>query len=170
MTSLFALLLIACAVAVVTDLNARRIPNWLTVSLAAFALGLQATHGWIAFANAFACGVLVLFVGSFAHRAKILGGGDVKLLAAGACTLGFPAGIIFVLYTFIGGGFLALGFAIAQRRLRSTFANVRDLAVTRTAIPDTASSARMPYAVAIAFGALATVLAETILPAVRIPL
>lgn len=170
MTLLFALLLVACAVAVITDLRARRIPNWLTASLAVCALGLQTMHGWTAFANALACGVLVFFVGSFAHRGKILGGGDVKLLAAGACALAFPAGIIFVLYTFIGGGFLAIGFALAQHRLRRTFANVRDIAVTRMAIPDSTSSARMPYAIAIAFGAVATVLAETILPAVRIPL
>jgi hypothetical protein len=69
----------------------------------------------------------------------------------------------------MGGGILAIGFALAQRRLRNTFVNIRALAQTRTLLENAAPSARMPYAIAIAFGATVLALADTILPALRFP-
>jgi hypothetical protein len=43
------------------------------------------------------------------------------------------------------------------------------MAQTRTLLADSPASARMPYALAIAFGATATALANTIFPALRFP-
>jgi prepilin peptidase CpaA len=163
------LLLAACAVAVVTDLRERKIPNWLTAALAAGALAIHLTQGWIAVGSALAACIVVFVLGTFAHSARVLGGGDVKLLAAGALAVGYPDSVLFLLYTFLGGGVLALIFALAQRRLLRTLANVRAIAQTRTLLDDAAPSARMPYAIAIAFGAVLVALADTILPAVRFP-
>ena len=163
------LLLTACAVAIFTDVRRRKIPNWLTASLAAGALAIHVTQGWIAVGSALAACIVVFTLGTFAHSARVLGGGDVKLLAAGALAVGYPDCVLFVIYTFLGGGVLAVVFALAQRRLRSTLANVRAMAQTRTLLDDAAPSARMPYAIAIACGSLFVALADTILPAMRFP-
>lgn len=163
------LLLAACAIAVCTDVRARRIPNWLTGALAAGALAFHLPQGWTAVAGALAAGAVVFMIGTVAHSIRILGGGDVKLLAAGALALGSPDCVIFVLYTLLGGGVFALAYALAQRRLRSTLVNVRALAQTRTLLDAAVPSLRMPYAIAIAFGAAIVALADTIFPAMRFP-
>jgi prepilin peptidase CpaA len=163
------LLLAACTVGIWTDVRERKIPNWLTGGLAAGALVAHVPQGFAVVGAAVAAAVALFIVGTLAHSCGILGGGDVKLLAAGALAAGYPDCLVFVLYTFMGGGALAVVFAIAQGRLRSTLVNVRALAQTRTLLAESAPSARMPYAIAIAFGAAAVALAETILPAVRFP-
>jgi prepilin peptidase CpaA len=163
------LLLAACAVAVYTDVRRRRIPNWLTAGLAAGAFAVHVPQGWAVAGSALAAGLVIFALGTVAHSARVLGGGDVKLLAAGALALGYPDCVLFVLYTFLGGGILAVAFALAQRRLRSTLVNVRAMAQTRTLLNDAAPSARMPYAIAIASGAAIVALADTILPAMRFP-
>jgi prepilin peptidase CpaA len=167
MTPQIVLLLAACALAVYTDLRDRKIPNWLTAALSVAALVIWVSHGPGAAASAIAAAVVIFVLGTFAHAARILGGGDVKLLAAGSLAVGFPDCVLFIVYTFLGGGVLAIAFALAQHRLRSTLDNIRTLAQTRTLLDETAPSARMPYAIAIAFGAAAVALADTILPAVR---
>lgn len=163
------LLLAVCVVAVYTDVRARKIPNWLTGGFAAGALAIHLSQSWTIVAGALAAAVLIFLLGTFAHGVRILGGGDVKLLAAGTLAVGYPDCILFVLYTFVGGGVLAVVFALAQRRLRTTLVNVRAMAQTRTLLDDPAPSARMPYAIAIAFGAAIVALANTILPALRFP-
>jgi prepilin peptidase CpaA len=161
------LLLAVCAIAIVTDLRARKIPNWLTAALAATALVLHVPAGWAAVGCALAAGGVIFALGAVAHSVRVLGGGDVKLLAAGALAVGYPDCVIFVLYTCLGGGVLAVFFALAQGRLRSTLSKVGTFALTRTLLDDAGPSARMPYAVAIAFGAAIVALADTILPSVR---
>jgi prepilin peptidase CpaA len=163
------LLLAVCAIAVYTDVQRRIIPNWLTAGCAGVAIVLLAVHGWAAAAVGLAAGGIIFTVGCFAHSARVLGGGDVKLLAAGSVALGFPDCLFFVLYTFLSGGLLAVGFALAQGRLRTSLINVRTMAQTRTLMGESPASARMPYALAIAAGAVATALANTILPALRFP-
>ncbi len=118
------LVLGACALAVLTDLRSRRIPNALTAALAIAALALHATQGPVAFAVACATLVGVLLIGFVAFSFGWLGGGDVKLLAAGAAALGLPDAVPFLIYTAIGGGVLALVVAIAMGRLKSVLASV----------------------------------------------
>jgi len=163
------LLLVSCAVAVCTDLRERKIPNVLTGALAGLALVLHLWQGPSSIVSALIASGVVFALGTIAHSARVLGGGDVKLLAAGALAVGYPNCVVFILYTFMGGGVLAIAFALAQGRLRSALVNVRALALTRTLLDDAAPSARMPYAIAIACGAIAVALANTILPAVRFP-
>jgi prepilin peptidase CpaA len=168
------LVLVACAVAVLTDVRARRIPNALTAGLALVALALHATHGWAAFGASALTLAVVLVLGSVAFSFRWLGGGDVKLLAAGAATLGLPDAIPFVVYTAIGGGLLALVVAVATGRLGSVVASValvlRPLAFKGTTAVAPRDPIMLPYAIAIAFGAGAVALSHTAAPFLRLPL
>jgi len=168
------LVLAACAVAVATDVATRRIPNVLTAALAVAALALHATAGWSSFAIACATLIGVTFIGFAAFSFGWLGGGDVKLLAAGAATLGFPDAVPFLIYTALAGGVLALVFAIALGRLGSVFASIglvlRPFAYKGTVAVAPRKPITLPYAVAIASGAAAVALSHSVVPFLRLPL
>jgi prepilin peptidase CpaA len=168
------LVLGACAIAVATDLRSRRIPNVLTAALAVAALGLHATSGLAGFGVALATLVGVLFLGLVAFSFGWLGGGDVKLLAAGAAALGFPDALPFLVYTAIGGGVLALVFAAVTGRLgtvlRSVALIVRPFAYKGTTPVAPTDPIMLPYAIAIAFGAVAVALSHSAAPFLRLPL
>jgi prepilin peptidase CpaA len=168
------LVLIACAIAVGTDLRSRRIPNVLTAALALAALGMHAMHGFVSFAMALGTLVAVLLAGFVFFSFGWLGGGDVKLLAAGAATLGLPDAVPFVIYTALGGGLLALVVAAATGRLRAVLASVtlilRPFAYKGTVAVAPQGPVTLPYAVAIAFGAVAVALSHTAAPFLRLPL
>ncbi len=169
------LVLGACAVAMVTDLQARRIPNVLTAALALAALAVHlGAGGWTSLFIAVATLLGVTVLGFLAFSMRWLGGGDVKLLAASAAMLGFPDSISFLLYTAIGGGVFALAVAACSGRLHAVTKSVALLARpllykgTRSIAP--AHATKLPYAVAIAIGALAVALSHTAAPFLKIPL
>jgi prepilin peptidase CpaA len=168
------LVLGACAIAVATDLRSRRIPNVLTATLAVAALGLHATSGLASLGVALATLVGVMFLGLVAFSFGWLGGGDVKLLAAGAAALGFPDALPFLVYTAIGGGVLALVFAAVTGRLgtvlRSVALIVRPFAYKGTTPVAPTDPIMLPYAIAIAFGAVAVALSHSAAPFLRLPL
>jgi prepilin peptidase CpaA len=106
-----------------------------------------------------------------------LGGGDVKLIAASAGALGYPDVLPFLLYTALGGGVLAIAIATATGTLRpvlgATAGILRPFVYKGTAAPEpSARSIKLPYGVAIAFGAGLVALSHTVAPflALRIPL
>src|SRR5271165_1646793 len=173
MTLAIWLVLAACAIAVATDVTTRRIPNALSVGLAVAALTIHATHGWRDFAAALIALVVVLFLGFFAFSMGWLGGGDVKLAAASAAAFGFPDAVPFLIYTALGGGILALVVAIATGRLRTVLRSVtlllRPLAYKGTVAVTPKESVTLPYAVAIATGAVAVALSHTAAPFLRLP-
>jgi prepilin peptidase CpaA len=168
------IVLAACAVAVATDLSTRRIPNALTIALAVAALALHATQGWISFATSLGALLGVMLLGFVAFSAGWLGGGDVKLAAAAAAALGFPDAIPFLLYTAIGGGLLAIIVALVTGRLGRVFTSVglllRPLAYKGTAPVPPTNPIVLPYAVAIASGAVAVALSHTAAPFLRLSL
>lgn len=168
------LVLGACAIAVGTDVATRRIPNLLTAGLAVAALALHATMGWHSFLLAVATLVGVTLLGFVAFSFKWLGGGDVKLLAAGAAALGFPDAVPFLVYTAIAGGILALVVAIALGRLGSVLSSIalvlRPFAYKGTVAVAPKAPITLPYAVAIASGAAAVALSHTVVPFLRLPL
>jgi|SRR5271170_1185522 len=168
------LVLVACAIGVGTDLRSRRIPNVLTAGLALAALALHAAQGWVSLLVAIGTLLAVLFIGFVFFSFGWLGGGDVKLLAAAAAALGLPDAVPFLIYTSIGGGLLALGVALATGRLRSVLGSVvlllRPFTHKGTVAIAPAKSITLPYAVAIAFGALAVALSHTAAPFLRLPL
>ena len=92
--SLVAIALFAAAAA--TDLRSRRIPNRLAAGLAALGLlrlllALVAGAGAAAVSADFALALAVFAVAALAFRFGLIGGGDVKLLAAGALWIGAPS-------------------------------------------------------------------------------
>ena len=154
------------AAASAIDWTTRRIPNALTFGAAAaglvFALATGGLDALLWSAAGFGLG-LVLFLPLFALRA--MGGGDVKLLAAFGAWLG-PALVCWVaVYGAIAGGLLALPLIVWRGRFRATLVNLWALVAHWRAAGlkphpevtlDNPAAVRMPYALPISLGALAT--------------
>lgn len=145
MSAFVPVLAVAACAAAACDLRARRIPNVLTGTLAIAGLVIAgATRGLPGLGVAVAMLAAVLAVGTLAFARGWFGGGDVKLIAAGCCGLVPAHAADFVLYTALCGGLLSLYALASSRRIAAAL-------LTRT-LPQTAQ--RLPYAVAVAGGAL----------------
>jgi len=147
--------------AVAVDLRKRRVPNAVTLGIAAIGLTLAAAKvTGVSLGGAIggcAVGLLLMLPG---HLIGATGAGDVKLLAALGTLLG-PArtGVAFI-YMAIAGGALALAVAIHRRRTRTTLmraVRVMDPSVV-AAIERPTEDNRFAYAPAVAIGALAAAL------------
>lgn len=151
-------------VAAVSDLRNYRIPNWLTVGGAAFALGhaLLAPHpvGIGAAALGLLAGLLLTLP---LYALHIMGGGDVKLIAMNGAFLGFPDMLGALLASLIVGGVAALAYALSRRMLGAMFSNIgrmlQSMALSAVAggrpAADPAgfvSVGRLPFGVSIAVG------------------
>ena len=164
---LLGLLLLAAAI----DVRTRRIPNWLTAATAAGGIAL-ALAGCGAVGPGFSLlGVMVgLLLLAVPFGLRLMGGGDVKLLAAVGAWLG-PWGI---LVAFLAATVAAMAFAITQcaasGRLKLLLANVALVAVAARHLPqlgeehlrETTGTMRsagrpLPYAVSILVGTLVAV-------------
>jgi prepilin peptidase CpaA len=121
---LFAPIIALLSWAAIVDLRARRIPNWLTFSIALSGLTQcwTANHlaGPVQSLLGFAAGFALPFV-LFAIGA--LGGGDVKLLAGVGAWLGPEAAIKVFLLAAVFGMIIVLTQAIAQGRTLRLFRN-----------------------------------------------
>jgi len=154
-------------VAAYTDLARRRISNVLTFGLAAVALALTCTHGALSFAVMAATYVALLAAGTIPFSRGWIGGGDVKLLAAGAVCAGWPGLVSLLLITSVAGGILAVIELARARRLHfalmqlATAAYVGGLGRGVILEPD---RRRLPYALAILTGALYLLASETLAP------
>jgi prepilin peptidase CpaA len=140
------------------DLKTRRVPNVLTMPLAAIGVLLAATGvSHVGLAASVLGGIVGLVVMLPGHVLGATGAGDVKLLAAVGTLLG-PRGVILAFIgTAIAGGVLALIVAARRGTVRPT--------LTRTALLVSAGRAgieaieapqannRFAYAPAIAIGA-----------------
>ncbi|GAA4411557.1 A24 family peptidase [Quisquiliibacterium transsilvanicum] len=152
-------------VAAAIDLHSRRIPNWL--NLAAAITGLSASvfvaglPGLVDSGLGIAAGLLMLLP-FFAFR--VLGAGDVKMLAAVGSFAGPTGALMCGLYGMIAGGLLALAVMLAGRRRKAAVENLRLmftgllLRMQGATGPDADlrgnSAARLPYGVALAAGTL----------------
>lgn len=157
----------SAALASYTDLRSRRIPNWLTGTVAIVGLAVQTdSRGWAggidAISGLLLCGATFLAF----YVAGGMGAGDVKLIAAEGCLLGAHRSFELLLGTVIAGGALALVLAAKRRRVKQTFRNVLSLVQhhrQRGFEPHTelnlasASALRLPYALAIATGVVIAV-------------
>lgn len=153
----FALLAWACA----SDLRARRIPNLVVVLLAAsgvlfsvsvrpFPQSLGHTLGGLGLGLAMWLPFWLL---------RMLGAGDVKLFAAAAAWLGPSLAFEGALLTALFGGVLSLAYMLAGHGFSFTLLRLghamREPEVLRESLPSRlpARMPRMPYGLAIAFGA-----------------
>jgi prepilin peptidase CpaA len=141
----------AMAFAAAADLFTMKIPNALTLGLAAAFLVVAPVAGlsWTDLLSHLAAGSLLLIVGILLFSLGWLGGGDAKLLAAAALWLGFEPLVLFLAYVAIFGGALA----IAVLAYRSVPAGAFPLPGWAARLH--AKGAAIPYGVAIAGGALA---------------
>ena len=155
------------AVACITDLRSRRIPNVLTFGAAAAALlahllvgGLsavpQAMLGWLVGA--------ALFLPFFLLGG--MGAGDVKLVAALGAWLGPEGTLPLVIYASIAGGVIALAVALGRGYLRTALRNVGGLLAywwyvgprrMDSMTLERSQSPRLAYAVPVLVGTLVTI-------------
>jgi len=152
------------AIATVTDLRSRRIPNWLVLPFMAAGIGisvwLQAWHGLAQSMEGLALGALLFGVLAWMGG---MGMGDVKLCAAIGAWVG-PSQLIFALViTGLAGGVMALCWAVYGGFLGDMFKGTGDLMFGwkkrgTLAHPELVLSnpraRKMPYAPAIAIGTL----------------
>lgn len=97
--------------AAVTDLRSRTIPNALVLALAALGLArmaLAAAETGAMPSGDLMVAVAVFAAGALAFHLGALGGGDVKLMAAGALWTGAGLADEFLMITLLAGGVLAL--------------------------------------------------------------
>ena len=162
---IFATVALSLAVATVIDLRSQRIPNALTVPTAlaglAYHLLIQGPQGlWFSLAG---LGLgLGLMLAPFLFR--VMGGGDVKLMAAVGAWVGPQVVLVAFLLTSLAGGVYAL--AVLARRaeaLRSVFARLRPALYATCATgefhyqpaPESAGLPKLCYGLAIALGTVA---------------
>ena len=171
-----AALLALLLAATVIDVRTRRIPNVLVASGMLIGLSVHAIApvGDGLFAATWgSLGVLQSLLGWGAglalflplHLLRALGAGDVKLLAMVGAWLGAPLLIGATLLTLLAGGAMALSVMLLSRTSRQVLGNVRFMLTTALIGAQSghlagleapaASSARLPYALAILVGTAA---------------
>jgi prepilin peptidase CpaA len=152
-----AILLIAAvlAIAVVTDVQRRKIYNALTFPAISIGLAVNCIDGGLnglllSFAGMLLGAVLFALPVAFLGR----GAGDLKLIAA----IGAIGGPVFVLWSVllagVAGAILAVSVLVARRRFGVVLAGMA-LDVTSGHLPEANSNIRLPYAVPIAAGVIA---------------
>ena len=177
---LTSLALVAVAVAVVTDLISRRIPNKLTAPVALAGLLLQIwVSGWSGFVDGL-LGFLAAFVFFLPfYLARWVAAGDIKLLmAVGAC-LGWRIGILADIATLLVGAIIAFVFLFTQGGLWSYLRRYGLMAKCLLFTgrfsyippePGETASVRFPYALAIALGTWAAIYGPGLWSFMRIPI
>jgi prepilin peptidase CpaA len=118
-------LALVAGLSALSDLRSRTIPNWLTGGgLAAAVLAQVAVHGWLgAQAAGLGFGVATLiYVPLFLLR--VMGGGDVKMMAAIGAAVGPGNWLAIFLITSILGGPIALVTILLRGRFGKTMRNI----------------------------------------------
>ncbi|HSA79194.1 MAG TPA: prepilin peptidase [Geminicoccaceae bacterium] len=170
-------LLTLLVLAAVTDLRERRIPNWLTGGVAAlYPVYLMLSPSPVAWPSALALALLVGLLGLFLFARELIGGGDVKLIAAVTLWAGLDHVAAFALVTTLTGGILGLaslafqrwsglvlahlagaGLAPAGGRGEAARPGAGEPCAGEAAAPIRPAPATLPYAVAIAAGGVAVI-------------
>ena len=158
MTIAFWLVLAASAAAAVIDVRTRRIPNVISLSLAlagAVASLQEGWHGILAFA---AIAIVAILAGTALFSMRLLGGGDIKLIAAACATLGLANIPAFLAGMLLCGGLVAIATALYCKRLGATLANVRATMLPMLSgvrFAPAGGGIKVPYAIAVFGGTLA---------------
>lgn len=167
-----ATLVLLLLVAATVDVRTLRIPNWLTVTGAAMGIAFSAAIPWELLGPRWAVEGVLWALGGMAvglalllplYALRVMGAGDVKLMAMVGAFVGLQQIVPTVLTVFVAGGLLALGWTVYRRVFRQAAANAAELAVSlafaalggiRPALPAT-SAGKLPYGLGIALGTLA---------------
>ena len=168
------ILLILLVIASVSDYRTYKIPNWLTVSgmvvgliyntVVPFSIHL----GFLWALGGLLLGFLIMLP---CYALRIMGAGDVKLMAMVGAFLGVTDTLHVVIFSFIVGGIAALVFALYNKALARMLGNVKNVAqmMMMSAIggfrPDVQIEAgksvgKLPYGICISIGTVAYVVAK----------
>jgi prepilin peptidase CpaA len=110
----------ALLAAAVSDVTSFTIPNWLPIGLVAGFLALAPLIGlsFLETVSHVVAGLATLALGFGLFCLKVVGGGDVKLLAAAAVWTGWPGLGPFLLAVALAGGLVAAILIILRRAAR----------------------------------------------------
>lgn len=167
-------LVVLLVIAAVIDWRTYRIPNWLTVGGMVFGLIYNtvaagpALSGFLTALVGLAVGLGVLLP---LYMLRVMGAGDVKLMAMVGAFVGLPGVLYAVLFSLVAGGIAAVVFSLYRRVFRRMTANVADIvqAMAFVAIagggprgntPAQASIGKLPYGVSICVGTIASLVAK----------
>lgn len=170
-----ALLVVLLMLAAFIDVRTYRIPNWLTVGGAIVGLALGAAVQWRLLGPLWAFDGLLWSLGGLAaglalmlpmYALRVMGAGDVKLMAMAGAFLGLGQVVPAVLCVFVAGGVLAVGYALWRRAFGRMTANVADIVQSMAfaamvghrpvgAIGARLSVGSLPYGVSICGGTVA---------------
>lgn len=167
-------LMMLLVIAAVSDMRTGRIPNWLVFGGALYALVYNAFFPLYPrdIGILFALGGLGVGLVAFLplYLLRVMGAGDVKLMAMVGAFLGASATVGAILATLIAGGVLAIAFALCSGRLVRVFRNVTMMfrgtmltfatGVGGLTITGGASAGKMPYGIAIAVGTIGYLVLE----------
>jgi len=160
------------AIASVSDYRIYKIPNWLTVGGAAFAL-IYKTATAASPSSAFLVAFGGLFLGFVImlplYALRVMGAGDVKLMAMVGAFLGVHETFQAILFAFIVGGIAAIGFALYKLKLRRLLSNAKQAVYEMSALgmagvrPEAHIEARqsvgkLPFGICISIGTMGYVL------------
>ena len=144
--------------AAICDLRIRRVPNVVSAFVLTTGIGISwIDDGFIAALSSLGAAVLAIVCLFALWKAKVLGGGDVKLAAAAAAWVGLAHFVSFILVTALAGGVVgAIGYLLAGSATRKEVRTNLVLAGLQGQLPPVPSHRRghpsVPYAVAIAVG------------------
>lgn len=135
---------ITLACATITDVRARRVPNWLSYGSAGTALACQLAAGAAATSllGLLVCGAL----GIALYSVSRMGAGDAKLLMAVGAWVGTGLGVDIALLTLVAGAVVGMLLLVRAGLLRATSRQLRLTALTlvtpgvRTSLPTTGLS------------------------------
>ena len=155
----FAAVAAGVLVASIVDIRSRRIPNWLTATMAGVGIGLAAAGASGVSLGAsvagFALGLALMMPG---YALGATGAGDVKLMAAVGAIVGPALVVSAFLFTAVAGGVLAVAIAMRRRRLSATLAGTGRLitapGTARDEIKAATVGSRFAYGPAIAVGSV----------------
>ncbi|CAE6722108.1 prepilin peptidase [Paraburkholderia nemoris] len=147
------------------DMQTRRIPNWLVATGLIAAIPVQwFTQGGIDGMEMWLGGMLLggaIFMPGYAMR--LMGAGDVKLMAAIGAFCGAYGALEIGLVTCVIGGIGSLAILLRRRQMRAGLSGVAALLVSCTTpgngarqrqggVAESSATGSMPYGVAIAIG------------------
>ncbi len=141
------------------DIATRTVPNWVSVAILACGVLLQAIWGHLV--GGLLVGGAVLIGTFFLWRRGCLGGADVKLLTTSSASLPLAACGTFLLATAIAGGVVALIYLGLGRLVKRPAPGPRGTFMRRLLKAEAwriHRGAPIPYATAIASGALFTLI------------
>ncbi len=154
--------LLALVYAVVSDCRHLIIPNWTSIVIATVFLPAALLSGMapLAIAIHYGVGLGLLLAGIILFARGIMGGGDLKLLAAASIWTGWNGLLDFLFLVAVLGGVLAL-VIFAALRLKG---RMGWLGRVKWIGQDAAKSQPIPYGIAIGVAALALLPPNPVLP------